>query len=145
MNNKINVIDIINLVSIDSFVNVLDKFPILKEIVNKSKNGVDDWGFYMTSAGAGLVLISSETYKGEHKEIKKRGSELFKQLPESVDNFIDFMNKSEVEDNLLPAKIGMWVIWNLKQSTPTDDELKELAPFIGRFLIGIISKERSKG
>jgi len=140
MNNaqKNTIVDTVNLISISSMVSFLDKYPILKEILKESKNPSNDWDFYMTAAGSGIVLISSETYKGEHDEIKNRASEIDKDIPRAIDDFISFMNKGNVSDDLIPANIGLWVLWNLKQAEPSNEEVKELAPVIGNFLLQII-------
>lgn len=142
MSNKNNpsIVDAINLSSIELLTPLLDKYPVLKSILSKSKRPADDWDFYMTAAGTGLLLISSETYKGERDQVKNRASELYKDISRAVDDFISFMNKNEGgSDELVAPTIGLWVLWNLKQSEPSYDELKELAPIIGNVLLKIIA------
>ncbi len=144
-NNNLSVVDAINLSSIELLVPLIDKYPVLKNILNnsKSKNPSDDWDYFMTAAGSGIVLISSETYKGEHNEVKSRASEIYKDIHRAIEDFIAFMNKNKATDKLIPPTIGLWVLWNIKQEEPSYDEMKELAPVIGNLLIKIISDWKS--
>lgn len=143
--NKSTIAHAIRFTSINLLVPLIDKYPILKEILNSSKSDkpADDWDFFMTAAGCGLVLMSTETYKGEHDEVKNSCIEIDKNLPRAIDDFTKFMNNFKGKDEEMIANIGYWVLWNVKQSQPTYDDMKELSPIIGNFLMKVISDWRN--
>jgi len=140
-----SIVDAINLTSISVLTTLIDKYPVLKIIINnsKSKRPMDDWDFFMTAAGSGLVLMSSESFLGEHDVVKNRATEINKDIPRAIDDFISFMNKEERSDDMVAPTIGLWVLWNLKQEKPSYDEMKELTLVIGNFLLKIIADWRS--
>ncbi|MCX6784160.1 MAG: hypothetical protein NT141_03825 [candidate division WWE3 bacterium] len=141
----VSIVDAIHVSSITLLVPLIDKYPILKDILNKSKSKrpADDWDFFMTAAGSGLVLTSDETYKGEHEKVLGRASEINKDIPRAIDDFISFTNKNKGKEEMVATTIGLWVLWNLKQEEPTYDETKELAPIIGNFLLKLIADWRN--
>ncbi len=144
-NKEPSIVDAIHLTSISVLTTLIDKYPVLKDILNSSKSTrpADDWDFFMTAAGSGLILISSEAYKGEHNKVKSRASEIYKDIPQFIDDFISFMNKNEGNDEMVAPTIGLWVLWNIKHEEPSYEEMKELAPVIGNFLLKIIADWRS--
>lgn len=129
----------IRFTSISVLASFLDKYPVLREIFDSSKSDKpsDDWNYFMTAAGCGLILMSNEDYKGEHKEVMKTCVKIDKNLPRAIDDFIKFMSKYDGTDEGYIANIGLWVLWNIKQAQPTHEDMKELAPVIGNFLLRI--------
>lgn len=93
----------------------------------------------MTAAGVGLALTSSETFEGEHKEIREKAMKLNKELPRAIDDFIAFLNKSEVKDEIVPNTIGLWVLWNVKKKELNDEEIKQLTGTVGNLLLKVVS------
>jgi hypothetical protein len=139
-----SIVDAIKLYSISALTPLLDKYPELKTVINESKSDrpIDDWDFFMTAAGSGLVLISTETYKGEHDEVRNRAREINIDLPRAIDDFIAFWSQGDRSDEMVAPTIGMWVLWNVKQEAPDHDEIKELAPGIGFLLLKIVIEWR---
>ncbi len=135
-----NIADAIPLISISILITLIEKYPTLKNLLNTSKNekSTEEWNYYFTAAGSGLVLMSTENHKGEHNEIINRLIEMDKTYPNAIDDFIKFMNKFKGSDDLIPVNVGLWVLWNLKKEQPSDTEVSELASIIGRSLLKII-------
>jgi hypothetical protein len=142
--SKKNVVDAIRTISISSLNLLISDYPGLEEILKNSKslNPADDWYYFMTSAGAGLVLMSTEDYKGEHLDVINRLAEMDSTYPIAIDDLRSFVKRFEVSDEDFPAIIGGWVLWNLKHEKPTEEEFTKLAPIIGRILFSVIADWR---
>jgi len=129
----------INIAVITALVPFIDKYPILKKLLNKSENPSSDWDFYMTVAGVGSYFLTNKVSEIKHKELLIELAELDKQGVEALNNFTVFIENNKNEGIDLKASIGFWVLWNIKGSQPTQDESRELAPAIGAYLQKIIS------
>ncbi len=138
-----SIIDAIHIASIGWLVPLTDKYPELKNILLKSNHPTDDWDFFVTAAGTGIVLSTSESFEGEHNLAKQRAIKINKDILRASEDFISFMNKGENSAELLAPTIGMWILWNLKQEQPIYDEMKELSPVIGNLLLKIITDWRN--
>lgn len=125
----------INIAAISATTPFINKFPILTTVLNKSERSTADWDFFMTIAGAGLYLIANKSNENVHKEIVTQLFELDKQMPEGLANFFAYIENSKDEDTDIRIKVGLWVLWNIIGSTPTEEESKELAPAIGSYLM----------
>lgn len=144
MANAHSIVDTIHLVAITSLTPILEQYPILKDVLGSSQNPLKDWDFFMTAAGSGIVLMSSESFEGEHKIIHDRLIEIDKNMPKAIADFISFMNKTKVQDHELAAQIGLWVLWNIKKEEPIFEEMKELPPIIGNFLMKTVQDNKNK-
>lgn len=129
----------INTIVITALVPFIDKYPVLKELLNSSKNPSSDWDFYMTVAGVGSYLLTNKDSGTKHKEILIELAEFDKQGVEALNNFTMFIENNKNKGIDLKASVGFWVLWNIKGSQPTQDESRELAPAIGVYLYKIIS------
>jgi len=58
----------INITVITALVPFIDKYPVLKELLNSSKNPSSDWDFYMTIAGVGSYLQDYKVSDAKNKE-----------------------------------------------------------------------------
>jgi len=108
---------------------MLDKFPVLKGTLNSSKsdNPADEWDFFMTSACAGIILLTNEEYDGEHESVENRLNELDINYMRAVADLMKFMEKGSDDLNERIATLGYWILWNVKKDKPTDDELQQLS------------------
>lgn len=129
----------INIVVITALVPFIDKYPILKEVLNKSRNPSNDWDFFMTVAGVGSYLSTHGVNEAKHEEILIELAEFDKQGVEALNNFTGFIEKNKDKDNDLKAIVGFWVLWNIKGSSPSHKESRELTPAIGTYLQKVIS------
>lgn len=136
---KVTIVDVINLASISSLVPLSKKYPELKVLISSSKNNdpIKAWDFFMTAAGAGIVLGSTEKYRGEHKETKNRLNKIDKMLPSAVDDFLSFINNYEDKETA-KVGVGLWVLWNVKGAEPSYKEMRRLPLTILNFLMEII-------
>lgn len=138
MNNNDFLIDGIRMATINSTVSFMDKFPILRTILSKSKHPSSDWDFFMVSAGVGIYFLTNKSYEKEADEITNQLSEIDKQMPDAVHDFFNFIRAKETSEELTFG-IGTWVLWNIMGEKPTLEECKELAPTIGKYLLKVVS------
>jgi len=129
----------INIAVVTALVPFIDKYPVLKKLLNKSKNPSSDWDFYMTVAGVGSYFLINKVSETKHKKLLIELAEFDKQGVEALNNFTVFIENNKNEGIDLKASVGFWVLWNIKGIQPTQDESRELAPAIGAYLHKIIS------
>ena len=129
----------LNIAIITALVQFIDKYPILKETLNKSKNPSKDWDFFMTIAGVGSYLSTNRVSEEKHKEILAELVEYDKQGVEVLYNFIGFIGKNTSNETDLSAVVGFWVLWNIRGNPPTHEESSELAPAIGTYIQTVIN------
>lgn len=144
MANNVTAVDAIKTLAITSLVPMIDKFPLLKDLLNSSKsdNPADEWDFFMTSACAGIILISSEEYKGEHEAVENRLNELDKNYMMAVNDLKKFMEKASDDLDQNIATLGYWLLWNVKKDKPSDDELQQLSLPIGNYIMSVVHNIR---
>ena len=136
---KSSLVKSINLVAITALVPFIDKYPVLKGLLNKSKNPSSDWDFYMTVAGVGVYLLTNKVSEARYKELLIDLAEFDKQSAEALNDFKAFIENNKNEGIDLKTSVGFWVLWNIKGSWPTYDESRDLALAIGAYLHKIIS------
>lgn len=134
----------INIAAITALVPFIDKYPVLKELLNKSKNPSSDWDFFMTVAGVGCYFLTNKISETKHKEILTELAGFNRQGIEALNNFTEFIQKNKNEDIDLNSSVGFWVLWNIKGNPPTQEEARELAPAIGVYIQKIISNLTSE-
>lgn len=140
-------IDAIKTLVVTSLVPMIDKFPLLKDLIDSSKSShpVDEWDFFMISACAGVILLTSENHSGEHEIIRNQLRELDEEYLLAVDDLAKFMEKvPEDELDQFIATLGYWVLWNVKKDKPTDAELQQLSLPIGKYVIYLVSRIRQE-
>jgi len=130
------IVSICEIVAIDSAKLLCERYPIL----NNWHSSDQDWNFLFTIAAVGACIFNMpkhafEEDSGEESnhalidsidEWHPRGPEAFQDMTSFVDRY---MNEGIAPD----LALGMWAIWNLKGSTPTEEELR-IASVIGTFL-----------
>lgn len=140
-------IDAIKTLVVTSLVPMIDKFPLLKDLINSSKSShpADEWDFFMTSACVGVILLTSENHNGEHELIKNQLRELGEKYLLAVNDLAKFIEKvPEDELDQFIATLGYWVLWNVKKDKPTDAELQQLSLPIGKYIIYLVSRIRQE-
>lgn len=147
MNKKsVTAVDAIKPMVITSLVPMIDKYPLLKDLLNtsKSESPTDNWDFFMTSACAGIILITREEYEGEHNATESRLNELDKNYMRAIKDFSSFLEKASDDMNEQLGTIGYWILWNVKKDKPTDDELQQLALPIGNYVMSVVHRIRQE-
>jgi hypothetical protein len=139
---NINIVDAIHLVAITIFTSLIDRYPIFKDLFINSGSTTQDWDFFVTAAGSGMVLMSPESFEGEHKQVMDRLIEIDANIPRAIDDFNKFMTKDPLPEELIGPMAGQWVLFNIKKSEPTEDETKNLAGVIGTMLIKVAQDNR---
>ena len=135
-----SILGVCRVVVASSLTSFLDRFPILEGILKKT--GAERWDFFMTLAGVGATLsmvmddenISDEDKRGFSYALRDSLNEWHKlgyQAFADLSKFVRHNTDSGMEQH---TAIGAWVIWNLKDDQPTEEEL-DLAPVIGKYLL----------
>lgn len=101
---------------------------------------VERWQFFfvVTSVGVSFLLAPSRLAP----ELQDEACQLVAvalehwhpQGHEALKDFLDFMHRRLEQEVELPAAVGTWLLWNLKQAKPTVAEL-ELAWPLGLFFL----------
>jgi hypothetical protein len=117
-----------------SFELSMAKFPFLKKYFKDVNDPQKEWVLWVTAAGAGYVLLTKESYPGEHDEIIN-SIESIEGLPKIVAEFVNSMNKIiKTKKELYPFGIGMWILTSIKKVKPTVKELKTFSQTIVELL-----------
>lgn len=132
-------VNIINIAAIGALKTFTDRYPILLNILNKSKHSTNDWDFFMTAAGTGMYLLINEVSDKEYKDITNQLKKINEQLVEAVNNLFSYIETRKNSDIQIQTLIGFWVLWNILGDPPTQEECKELASAIGVYLYNIIN------
>jgi len=145
-NNKVTAVDAIKMLAISSLVPMMDKFPLLEQTIKASKSDkpAEEWDFFIVSACVGLVLMTDESYKGEHEAIENRLNDLDKNYLRAVNDLSKFFGNAPDDLDVQIATIGHWVLWNVKKDNPTDDEIKTLAFPIGQYIMNTVHSIRQE-
>lgn len=126
------------IVAITSHEQVIGRHRELESVAPANK--LADWDFFMTVAGVGtaFMMIADRVPLAEQKRTCEAvQAALRSKHPEGFAALADFLEfvKRNVDGGIdLPGAIGAWVIWNLKQAAPNDQEAKP-APVLGLFLL----------
>lgn len=137
---KMSAVDAIKTVAITSLVPFLDRYPSLQNLLksSKSENPTDDWDFFITSACVGIILLTREEYKGEHKKMETRLNELDKNYMRAVNDLSKFMENTSDDLNTRLATLGHWILWNVKKTEPTTEEIQNLSLPIGNYIVKVV-------
>jgi hypothetical protein len=133
----------INLAVMVAMTPLMDKYPDLSAVLDKSKNPSSDFDFFMTVAGVGSYFLKNEVSSDASNEILKQLSELDKQMPEGLNNFFSFMKGYKNDAGNIRAWIGFWVLWDIAGAPPGISESRELAPAIGNYLFEVMEELES--
>lgn len=117
-----------------------EKYPELLSVLSRSQQPSNDWDFFMTAAGVGYAITSTNAQGEERDTILRQASEIDPQLPAAVDNLFDFIKKQENVGAELRANLGVWVLWNIAGSCPEHREMEKLAPAIGMYIETLVTK-----
>lgn len=136
------VVDHLRLASISALPIFEEKYPELLSVLNKSQRPSNDWNFFMTAAGIGLVLMKLSNQDTARKDILDRAVAVDKQLPVAVDNLFEFLRKKKLDSAPVDVhqQIGIWVLWNIAGACPSYEECSALAPVIGSYLSSAVDE-----
>lgn len=116
-----------------------EKFPYLRTVCPPERE-FSHWNFFMTVAGVGtaMLVVPHEPGSPQHRDISGQVLEDVaswdKQAPDAMTDFFAFVRRGMDDGMESPETIGGWVLWNLKQATPDEQDLALVRP-IGTFLI----------
>lgn len=126
----------INAVAISSFTPFLENFPQFERII-KDRGFLDvtkDWDFFMTVAGIGVaVRICNNQLSPEFFDTLQRYfPKIDPNASAAFEDLLKFAERNSEKMDPIEA-CGTWVVFNVKQETPTNDEMS-IGPVIGKFL-----------
>ena len=105
---------------------------------------MDDWDFFVTTAVIGTYLVNSSVGNEENTKILEESTKLSKQVPDAVSDFYKFINNNKSKNTReLPGVIGTWILWNINKECPEYEQLEELAPILGNYILQITKSERA--
>jgi len=143
---KLTAVDAFVTLAITSLVPFMDRYPSIQDFLrlSKSDNPTDDWDFFITSACVGIILLTREEYKDEHKNIETRLNELDKNYMRAVKDLSKFMKNTSDDLDTKLATIGHWVLWNIKKAEPTTEEIQNLSLPIGNYIMNMVYNIRKE-
>lgn len=123
-----------------------DQEENLNELIDEF--GEDKWLFYSTaslfSMNIGAVVKGYEERLGRinltslvAKELNKTDKELI----DAIGDFRKFTADKEYDEDEHTANIGLWVVWNLRQKTPSQEDYHLIAA-IGKLQVALSEKIR---
>jgi hypothetical protein len=114
------------------------QYPKLAELLENVPES--RWTFFCITAGIGVAFILApilvaEEAQSEVCETVAAGLEAWHpQGYAALEDFLEFVRNKQQKEVELPAAIGAWMLWNLKQAQPSKEEL-ELAWPLGLFFL----------
>lgn len=140
-----NLVKLVELQAISSLVPFGDKIPVIYQLLKQSKNGPKDWDFFVTAAGVGTATfvltyflhLDRKTVQILTGKINSDVKEWDKQGSAAVSNFINFVSTNIQKNINIQTAVGAWIIWNLKNGEPTNEEIAP-AQILGSFLLDSI-------
>lgn len=127
-----------NTLAVSSYSTLLDHYPQLDMLA--AADNLGDWDFFMTVAGVGtaFMMIADRVPLDDQRSVSEAVAQELRswnsQGYAALTDFIGFMKRSVDGGIDLPDAIGTWVIWNLKQGCPSQQELGLARP-MGIFLV----------
>jgi hypothetical protein len=98
------------------------------------------WSFFFITAGIGVTFILAPVQVAEESQsqvcdIVAAALEAWHpQGHEALEDFLKFVRGKLQQDVEMPAAIGAWLLWNLKQAQPSPEELSLAWP-LGLFFL----------
>lgn len=91
---------------------------------------VAHWDFFVTCAGLGTsLLLYSAPARSDNVRfaaaLLERARNWNQQATAAILDCEKFVNRNIVDGVHLPAAVGLWTVWNLKGSMPSDREAKD--------------------
>lgn len=128
----------INIAVISALVPFVDRYPTLKNVLEKSKRSSNDWDFFMTVAGVGTFLMVNEIDKEGREKLVRQLIDLDKQMTGALINLEVFLKNNSGMNVNKSAIVGLWVLWNIAGEAPTHEVGQILAPAIGSYLLNLV-------
>lgn len=129
----------INIAVMGALTVFVDKYPVLRTVLSKSKRPSDDWDFFMTIAGVGVYLLMFKFSDEDHKKVMTQLSEFDSQMLGGINNLFDYIEGQKGNAGVgFEKKIGFWVLWNIAGDAPSIEESTALAPAIGIYLEKVV-------
>jgi hypothetical protein len=111
------------------------ELAVLMENVPESR-----WNFFFITASIGVTFILAPVQVAEEAQsqvcdtVAAALEAWHPQGYEALEDFLKFVRERLHQDMEMPAAIGAWLVWNLKQAQPSQDELSLAWP-LGLFFL----------
>lgn len=114
------------------------QYPPLAELMAQVPSS--RWRFFFITAGIGVTLLLAPVQVDPADQdqvcnaMEAAIAAWHPQGHDALEDFLKFVKDRMSQDVELPAAIGTWLLWNLKQSQPTPEELSLAWP-LGLFFL----------
>jgi hypothetical protein len=114
------------------------QYPELATLMEKIPEG--RWSFFFITACIGVTFILAPVQVAEEAQsqvcdtVAAALEAWHPQGHEALEDFLKFVRGKLQQEVEMPAAIGAWLLWNLKQSQPTQEELSLAWP-LGLFFL----------
>lgn len=115
-----------------------EQYPELAEFMENIPES--RWTFFFITAGIGVTFILAPVQVAEESQsqvcdIVAAALEAWHpQGHEALEDFLKFVRERLQQEMEMPAAIGAWLLWNLKQAQPSPEELSLAWP-LGLFFL----------
>lgn len=129
-------LNLAKIISTSSTLLVFDACPAVQAITDQSGYSIErNWDFFFTTAAAATgMFIFADDRPSEFRDFATALTKSLKSwnslAPAAVTDFQQFVNRNRDAGVDLAVAVGSWVIWNMKEGAPTDEEYAA-APVIG--------------
>ena len=126
--------------AISSLMPFYTNYPQMKSVLESNPKSTENWDFYMTVAGIGVFVSSIKLTAKAQKELHTEIESLNPEMVEALTDFMEFNGKGKTDDETMSGNVGIWVLWNVKGTAPTNDEYNVIAPAIEKYLVRVVKE-----
>lgn len=115
-----------------------EQYPELAEFMENIPES--RWTFFFITAGIGVTFILAPVQVAEESQsqvcdiVAVALEAWHPQGHEALEDFLKFVRERLQQEMEMPAAIGAWLLWNLKQAQPSPEELSLAWP-LGLFFL----------
>lgn len=117
---------------------LLQQYPPLADLMAEVPTG--RWQFFFITTGIGVSLLLAPVHVALEDQdqvchtVDAALAAWHPQAHEALEDFLKFIQDRMQQEVELPAAIGSWLVWNLKQAQPSEEELTLAWP-LGLFFL----------
>ena len=130
----------LNMNAISSLIPFHTNFPQMQSVLASNPQSSENWDFYMTVAGCGVFMTAQKRTTKEQKEIYSQLESINPEMVPALQNFLEFNGKGKTDDQTMSGNVGIWVLWNVKGTAPTNEEYNVLALAIEKYLVRVVKE-----
>ena len=121
-----------------AYIPLTQQYPELAQLMEGVPAGRWDFFFVTASIGVTFILapvqVAAESQSSVCDAVAHDLEAWNPQGHEALEDFLNFVRERLQQDVEMPAAVGAWLLWNLKQAKPTSEELSLAWP-LGLFFL----------